>query len=101
MVAGGGMLSPRSNLQVCVLNTHVVDKYEAITCTQDGEVLYSTYSFPQSCHLGLLMRRSMLLALLSKGEKLDLLSGHSVNDLYVCACIMGSDAGLWLTAGPF
>lgn len=90
------MLSPRSPLQVCALNTLIMDKYEAIMCMQDREVLYSTYSFAQSCHLGLLMRRSMQLALLSKGEKMDLLSGPSVNDLCVYA-----DAGLWFASSPF
>lgn len=69
VVAGGGMLSPHRPLQVCVLNTHTVDKCAVITCIQDGGGLYSTYSFSQSCHFCLLMRQRTQLALLSEGEK--------------------------------
>ncbi len=58
VVAGGGMLSQRSRLQLCVLNTRTADEREIMTCIQDGGGLYSTYRFSQLCCFCLLMRQS-------------------------------------------
>lgn len=80
VVAGGGMLSLHSHLQVCVLNTRTVDKRGVVACMRDGGGLDFTCSASQSCQCLLANEAAYTVSFALLGNKSDRLNSVR-NDL--------------------